>query len=382
MAETESPRAKILIVDDVPANIRMLEGILEPRGYAISTATNGREALDRITSDMPDLVLTDIVMPIMDGYDLCRKLRSAETTRLLPVIMITASGEQEKLNTIDAGADDFIVKPLNRAELLARVRSLLRVKDYQDQLKAKSLELAEINRTLEQRVTEQVTELERLNQLRRFLSPPLAEAIMSANDQSLLEDHRRHIAVVFADLRGFTAFSETAEPEELMAVLREYHEAAGAQVRLFEGTVGFFAGDGLMVFFNDPVPCPDPAARAVRMAVGMRRELQALAASWHKREYDLGFGAGIAMGYATLGKVGFEGRFDYTAIGSVVNQASRLCAEAGPGQILITQRVLTDVEQLVNCEHVGDFELKGFHRSVSAYNVVGALDPTAEIVPT
>ncbi|HLY66386.1 MAG TPA: adenylate/guanylate cyclase domain-containing protein, partial [Chloroflexota bacterium] len=260
-----------------------------------------------------------------------------------------------------AGADDFVLKPFNHAELLARVKSLLRVKQAQD-------ELAELNRTLEARVTEQVGELDRLGQLRRFLSPQLAN-LVNAGDESLLESHRRQIAVVFTDLRGFTDFSETAEPEDAMDVLREYHEAMGAQIHRYDGTVGFFAGDGLMVFFNDPMPCDDPAVRAVRMAAGMRDDMDRLTAAWEKRGFELGWGAGLHFGYATLGRVGYEGRWDYTAIGSVVNQASRLCAEAKPGQIIISQRVLADVEDLAEVTHIGDFELKGFHKPVAAYNV-------------
>jgi adenylate cyclase len=374
-------RPKLLLVDDLPPNLRMLEGILVPQGFEILTAANGREALEQISAERPDIVLTDVLMPVMDGYELCRRLRADEATRLLPVIMITASGEQEKSNALEAGADDFLVKPLNRPELVARVKSLLRVKRYQDQIEAQKAELAQLNesladlnRTLERRVSEQLRELERLNQLRRFLSPAVAEAVLDSANEALLEDHRRQVAVVFADLRGFTAFSETAEPEEVMKVLREYHRVLGGKVQEAGGTVGFFAGDGIMVFFNDPVPCPDPAGSAVDMAVQIRREMAQVTASWQQREYELGFGVGIALGYATLGEVGFEGRFDYTAIGPVVNQAARLSGEAAPGQILISQRVMADLGSRAVCEYVADFELKGFHRAVPAYNVVAFSD--------
>ena len=367
--ETTTAGAKIMVVDDTVANIRVLAAVLGPRGYSITTASNGEEALKKISSEMPDLVVTDIIMPVMDGYELCRQLRSDEATRFLPVIMVTASGDQEKLRALEAGADDFVVKPFDRAELTAKIRSLLRIKQYQDQINKQRVELEELNRTLEQRVAEQVEEIGRMSQLRRFLSPQLAEAVINSQDKSLLEWHRQQVSVVFADLRGFSSFSETAEPEELVDVLRDYHETVGIEVRRFHGTVGFFAGDGLMVFFNDPLPCPDPAPRALAMAVAMRKAMERLKATWAGKEYGLGFGAGVAIGYATLGSMGFEGRYDYTAIGPVVNQAARLCEEAKDGQILITQRLRTEVGDSIECEYLADLQLKGLVRTVQIYNV-------------
>lgn len=361
---------KILVVDDNPQNVKLLEAVLAPRGYLVVSANSGPEALDKLASEQPDLVLLDVVMPGMDGYEVCRRLRDDASTRLLPVVMITASGDQEKTRAIEAGADDFILKPFNQPELLARVKSLLRIKEYHDTIQRQTAELAELNLTLQARVQQQVEELERLSRLRRFLSPQLAELIVSSGDDKLLDSHRREIAVVFCDLRGFTAFAETAEPEEVMGVLGEYHEALGALIFRFEGTLGHFAGDGLMVFFNDPFPCPDPAAQAVRMTVAMREQMGELTASWRKRGYDLGFGAGVALGYATLGKIGFEGRFDYGSIGTVVNLASRLCDEAVAGQILVSQRVYTAVEGLVEAQRMEDFSLKGFHRPVPAFQVL------------
>jgi adenylate cyclase len=368
--EATTEAAKILLVDDTVANVRVLAAVLGPRGYSIMTATNGQEALRKIAAEPPDLVVTDILMPVMDGYELCRRLRAQEATRFLPVIMITASGDQEKLKALDAGADDFVMKPFDRAELTAKIRSLLRIKEYQDQINTQKVQLEELNRTLEQRVAEQVQEIGRMSQLRRFLSPQLAQAVMSSEDKSLLEWHRQHISVVFADLRGFSSFSETAEPEELVDVLREYHETIGIEVRRFQGTVGFFAGDGVMIFFNDPLPVPDPAPRALAMAVAMREAMERLKATWTKKEYGLGFGAGVAVGYATLGSMGFEGRYDYTAIGPVVNQAARLCAEAKDGQILITQRLRAEVEGAIECEYLAELQFKGLLRSVQVYNVI------------
>ena len=366
-----SEPGRILVVDDVPQNIRLLEAVLAPRGHTLVAATSGREALERLAETPgPDLVLLDVVMPEMDGYAVCRALRAEPATRFLPVIMITASGDREKLASIEAGADDFLTKPFDQAELLARVGSLLRIKRYQDTVEGQAAELATWNRELERRVREQVDALERLGRLRRFLSPQLADVVVSSGGESFLESHRREITVVFCDLRGFTGFSETVEPEDVMAVLGEYHAALGELIHHFEGTLERFAGDGLMVFFNDPLPCPDAPRRAVAMAVAMRERVAGLADGWRRRGHDLGFGIGIAQGHATLGRIGFEGRWDYAAIGSVTNLAARLCAEAGPGQILVSQRVQTATDGVALADAVGELELRGFSRPVRAYNVV------------
>jgi len=361
----------ILVVDDLPQNVRLLEAVLVPRGYTVVAATSGREALERVASDPPDLILLDIVMPEMDGYEVCRTLRANPATSFLPIVMITASGEQEKVVAIESGADDFIAKPFDHAELLARVGSLLRIKRYHDTIERQAAELAAWNRQLEQRVQEQVDALERMGRLRRFLSPQLAEMIMSSGDESFLKSHRREITVVFCDLRGFTAFAETVEPEDLMLVLNQYHAALGDLVHRFEGTLERFAGDGLMVIFNDPLPCPDGPRRAVRMAVAMRGRVTQLVEDWSRQGHELDFGVGIAQGHATLGQIGFEGRSDYTAIGSVTNLAARLCGAAAPRQILISQRVYTAAEDIVVADSVGELALRGFSRPARAYNVVG-----------
>ena len=369
----------LLVVDDLPQNVRLLEAILAPRGYRVVAAHSGREALDRLAAEPIDLVLLDILMPEMDGYEVCRALRAEPATSFLPVVMITASGEQEKVAAIEAGADDFVAKPFDQAELLARVHSLLRIKRYHDTIEAQAAELAAWNRELEQRVQEQVDALERLGRLRRFLSPQLAELVVSSGDDSFLQSHRREITVVFCDLRGFTSFSETVEPEDVMAVLSEYHGALGDLVDRFEGTLERFTGDGLMVIFNDPVDCPDAPERAVRMALAMRARVGELAEGWSRRGYDLDFGVGIAQGHATLGRIGFAGRSDYTAIGSVTNLAARLCAEAMGRQILISQRVRAAIEDVVVVDSVGELALRGFSRPAKAFNVVGLDEARARL---
>jgi adenylate cyclase len=355
---------KILVVDDVPINVKLLADLLTVKGYHVVTAANGTEALARIEKDRPGLVLLDVMMPGMSGYDVCRKIRENPATATLPVVMVTALDPgQERVKGIEAGADDFLTKPINQPELLARVRSLLRIKVLHD-------ELADWNRTLEQRVEQQLAQLDRLERLKRFFSPQLAELIVSGETEDPLKSHRREITVVFLDLRGFTAFAEMAEPEEVMGVLREYHAVMGRLILRHEGTLERFTGDGMMIFFNDPVPVPDAAERAVRMATGMRGEVDELLAKWRRSGYELDFGVGIAQGYATIGAIGFEGRMDYGAIGTVTNMAARLCGEAKPRQILISQRVLGAVEALIEVEDLGSLTLKGFSKPVPAFNVL------------
>jgi class 3 adenylate cyclase/CheY-like chemotaxis protein len=361
----------ILVVDDVPQNVRLLEAILAPKGYEVLTAETGEEAFVVMAKQTPDLILLDIVMPGIDGFEVCRRIRSDPATAYLPVVMITASGDKEKLQAIEVGADDFVTKPVEQAELLARVKSLLRVKAYHDTIERQAAELAAWNTTLEARVEAQLEELERIGRLRRFLSPQLADIVVSSGEESLLETHRREITVVFCDLRGFTAFSEKAEPEEVISILNEYHAAVGDLIFRFEGTLQGFTGDGLMVFFNDPIPCADAPQRAVQMAVAMRNRVQQLAEGWSRRGQDLGFGVGIAQGYATLGRIGFEGRFDYAAVGSVVNLAARLCAEAKSWQLLISQRVHAASDEITVVEPVEDLTLRGFADPIRAYNVRG-----------
>ena len=255
---------------------------------------------------------------------------------------------------------------------IENARLLQELRERTDQLEAQSQEVVKLNQQLEQRVTDQVDEIERMSRLRRFLPPQVADLIVASGSEKQLESHRREITALFCDLRGFTGFSESADPEDVMTLLREYHEAIGESIIKYSGTLERYAGDGVMVVFNDPVPVENPALQAVLMALEMRDAISALTETWHRWGHDIGFGIGIAHGFATLGTIGFEGRFDYAAIGTVSNVASRLCDEAKPGQILISPRVLTKVENAVKVEPVGEFELKGIRRPLAAYNVVGA----------
>ena len=369
---------RILVADDNAMSLDILRTRLAAHGYEILIAADGEEAVDIARRERPDLILLDIMMPKLDGFDVCRRLRADPALPFMPIILVTAKGDtKDVVAGLEAGGDEYLTKPVDQAALLGRVKSMLRIKALHDtaqeqgaRLEAQAGELAEWGRTLERRVAEQLAELERVNRFRRFLSPQLADVIVSSGGEKLLESHRREITVVFCDLRGFTAFAETAEPEVVMEVLRAYHEAMGELIFRHEGTLERFAGDGLMVFFNDPVPCPDPAARAVQMAIGMRERVGELEVEWRKHGFRLEFGVGIALGYATLGKIGFEGRFDYGAIGTVTNLAARLCDAARGGQILVSQRVFAAVEGRVEAEPVGELGLKGFLKPTPAFNVV------------
>jgi class 3 adenylate cyclase len=357
---------RILIVDDNETNRDILQTRLSLHGYDLKQACDGEEALVAAKALLPDLILLDIMMPKIDGIEVCKRLKNDASLPFMPIILTTAKADtKDVVQGLEAGADEYLTKPIDQTALVARVKSVLRLKALHDQVH-------ELNRGLEQRVTEQVGEIERMGRLRRFLPPQVADLIVSSGMESQLESHRREITALFCDLRGFTGFSESADPEDVMALLREYHTAIGTIIHKHGGTLERYAGDGVMVIFNAPVPVPDPALSAVKMALEMRAALSALIEKWRRLGHDLGFGIGISHGYATLGTIGFEGRFDYAAIGTVSNVASRLCDEAKPGQILISPRVLLAVEKDISVEPAGEFELKGIRRPMAVHNVVGS----------
>jgi class 3 adenylate cyclase len=360
---------KILIVDDEPFNLDVLEQELTEQGYVIERARDGAEALAKVAAFKPDVILLDYMMPRMNGIEALGHLRRSEEHKAIPVILLTAKGSQEdKARGLDAGADDYVVKPFEPVELLARVRSMMRIKHMHDSLE-------EWNQRLEGKVNHQVAEIERMRRLKRYLSPQVAETLLKGDDD-VFKSHRREITVVFLDLRGFTAFSDSAEPEEVMELLKNYHAEMGKLIFQYEGTLEHFAGDGIMIFFNDPIPCDNHTEKALRMAVDMRARVSALRKEWLKNGYELDLGIGLASSYATLGTIGFEGRMDYGAVGNVTNLAARLCDEAKGGQILTNQKTLSKVEDLVDAEPLEELHLKGFARPVTAFNIIKLKAPT------
>jgi adenylate cyclase len=372
---------RILVVDDTPENLEIMTMRLQRHGYDIVTAVDGEDALDKVRAVQPDLVLLDIMMPKLDGIALTKRLKADTSLPFIPIVLLTAKTDaKDVVAGLDAGGDDYLTKPVDHGPLVARVRSMLRIKELHDEVQKKTQELAVLNCTLEARVAAQVEEIERVSRLKRFLAPQLAEMIVSSRDEGILQSHRRDIAVLFCDLRGFTAFAETAEPEEVMGLLREYHDILGPLVHRYEGTLDHFQGDGLMVFFNDPLPCPDPAQRAVQLALSMHEVVANFAEDWRRRGRQIGFGAGIAQGFATLGQVGFEGCVVYSAIGTVTNVAARLSAEAKSGQTLVTARVAAAVKNMVEAESLGSMMLKGLSRPTDVCNIV-CLKKTSEPSP-
>src|SRR5882762_465062 len=357
--------ARILVVDDIADNVEILRMRLTSLGYEVIVAEDGERALAKVHEGLPDLILLDIMMPKIDGLEVVKRLKADPSLPFIPVILVTAKASPKDIVAgLDAGGDDYLTKPIDHGALVARVRAMLRIKALHDQVQ-------ELNQGLEAKVQAQVDELERVGRLKRFLAPQLAQAIISSGDEKILENHRREVAAFFCDLRGFTSFSETAEPEDIMALLSEYHGAVGPLIRKYEGTLDRFTGDGMMVFFNDPLPCPDAPERAARLAIEMRDAVAALAPSWKRRGHVLGVGIGMAQGYATLGRIGFEDRFDYTAIGAVINLAARLCSATENGQILTSGRLAAAIEGIAVIEDLGEREMRGMARPVPVCNLAG-----------
>ncbi len=372
--------AHILVVDDAEDNRAILRDRLESQGYRVSSANDGEEALLAVRGDPPDLILLDIMMPKLDGISALRRIKADASLPFIPIILLTSrSNTTDVVGGLDAGADEYLVKPIDHASLLARVKAMLRLKRLQDQLveqaerlRRQGNELAGWNRELETRVATQVGEIERMSRLKRFLAPQVTEAILaSPSGEAALQPARADVAVLFSDLREFTAFAELSEPEDVVKLLRDYHAVAGEHVFELGGTLERFAGDGMMVIFNAPVPCADFCRKAVELAVALRTGVGAVLADWNKRGASLGIGIGIAAGYATVGPVGFDKRLDYAAIGTVTNTAARLCAMAEPGQILVSQRIVTEIGTAWRTNPLGKVELKGFSKPALVYELAG-----------
>ena len=353
---------RILVVDDQRVNAEIVGGLLRNLGYEVHSVLDGQSALEYVAVHPVDLVISDIMMPGMDGYELCRRLRAAPGTALLPVVLVTSLDPQaERVRGIEAGADDFLSKPVNWAELFARVKRLLRVKALQDEIKS-------LNARLEERVRGQVAQLQRLSRLKRFFSPRVAEAIVAGGEE-MLAPHRREITAVFLDLRGFTAFTDRADPEEVLELLRAYHATLGRTVEEHGGTLEHFAGDGVMIFFNDPFPVERPAEHAVRMAASLQQAFAPIARVWEKLGHHVGLGIGIAQGDATLGVIGFEQRWEYAAIGNVPNLAARLCGEARAGEIIVDAQTERAIAAIAETQPVGPLTLRGFQQPVAAFRL-------------
>jgi class 3 adenylate cyclase len=365
-------RPLILAVDDVPENLEILRVRLEANGFEIITASDGEEGLASARAHSPDLLLLDIMMPKRDGISVLRELRADPDLKTMPVILVTAKADtRDVVEGLDAGGDDYLTKPFEHSALLARVRSMLRQKALHDTVQEQAETLRLWNQSLEERVAAQIAEIQRIGRLRRFLPKQVAELVLKSADESeLMRSARREITALFCDLRGFTAFAEVSEPEEVMSILAGYHATTGPLVDRYEGTLERFLGDGMMVLFNAPLPCANPVERAVRLGDDLRRALRALSAQWSAEGFVLSFGIGIAHGHATVGSIGFDARHDYTAIGSVVNQAARLCDTAGPEEILVTQRVASACEGLIETELLGPLSLKGFRQAVPCHRLL------------
>jgi adenylate cyclase len=369
----------ILAVDDTPQNLDLLRRRLTSQGYEVTTAEDGEAALERTAELLPDLILLDVMMPKLDGIETVRRLKANPAHQHIPVIMVTAKSDpMDVIEGLDAGGDDYLTKPIDHAALLARVRSMLRMKALHDKVHEQARELEEWSRLLERRVAEQIDQIARMERLRRFLPPQVAEILVGDRQGGdPLQSHRQDVTVVVADLRGFTSFAETAEPEEVLTVLREYHHCIGTLFAEHDATLERFVGDGVLALFNDPLPQEDHTGRAIQMTLEMREHVQVLCETWAKRGYMLGFGVGVTRGYATVGGVGFERRIEYSVIGTVPNLASRLCDEAKTGQILVSRPVIAALEDRAEFQLVGNLSLKGFHRPVPAFEILGLRNSVA-----
>ncbi len=356
----------VLIVDDEPANLKLLGQLLAPEGFEVQVARSGEQAIKLLQERLPNIMLLDVVMEGMSGYDVCKLVRADEGMRALPIILVTgARPGEEKAQGLNAGADEFLTKPVAREDLLARVRALLRVDTMHRQM-------VDWNRQLEERVATQVREMQKLDQLRNFLPAHVAD-LVAEGDDSLLSPRRRRITACFLDLHGFMEFAETAEPEEVMEVLGQYYQAVGGLAEKSGGTVEHFEGSGISLLFNAPVKMDDPEIAAVGFLVDMQKQGAALIKDWEDCGYELRLQLSAASGYASVGVLGFGGRSQYCANGAVMTLTRKLCEQSEDGQVLIDEKTLDVVSDEFETELLGERQLKGFSRPVAITAVIGRL---------
>jgi DNA-binding response OmpR family regulator len=378
---------RILIVDDQPQNVDVLQDRLEGQGYEILTATAGEAALTIAIEKQPDLILLDVLMPGMDGIEVCRRLKADRSLPFMPVIMVTAkSGNQDIVAGFEAGADEYLTKPLDQAALIARVKSMLRLKSFHDEARGQATEseaeaaaLEQWNETLEDRIQEQMIALERMGLLKRFLPPQLAEWVLSLDDAEPLMIQRREVTVLCCALQGFTTFVDTTEPERVFGLLRDYHKLIGPLMTQFGGNLERFAGDELLVVFNAPLTCDESILRAVGLATKMRQQLNKLTERWRSDGYVLDFGIGVAHGDATLGMVDLEGQWDYAVMGSVRHLASRLSETAQTGKILVSQSVWKGMEERIQAHPAGELALHRQMDPIPVFEVIGVKTSNREV---
>ncbi|TMV05621.1 response regulator [Ruegeria sediminis] len=362
----------ILVVDDQTDNRRILVARLESQGYATAEAADGAEALRKTRELLPDLILLDVMMPELDGFEVCRRIRADAGLPYIPIVLVTARTDLEDLVTgLDAGANDYLVKPVDHAALTARVRSALRVKALHDTVEEQRAELAGWNAALETKVADQMREIERAGRLRRYLPRQVAEQILAAGDgEDILGGRQTEVAVLFADLRGYTAYSDQYPPETVMAALNAFHRFAGPLIDRHGGTLERYLGDGLVVLFNAPIPCPDPVDRALNLARDMQQGFGPAIGRHQTADFGLGLGIGIAYGTATVGQIGFHGRQDYAAIGSVPNLAARLSDIAGQNQVLVSAATAQRAGQSHALKDLGERSLKGIAEPAAVFELV------------
>ncbi len=370
-ANCEPDQHRVLVVDDIQDNVTILAAHLKAKGYSTIAAYNGIDALKAAIQEKPDLIMLDINMPQLSGLDVCAQLKQHPDVSHIPIILVTAhSDTQDIVRGFEVGADDYLIKPYNYMEMLARVRSMLRIKDAQAQLLEANRQLDDLNRDLEKKVADQVEELQRVNRLRRFFSPQIVDSIVSSDSEAALAEHRRDITVVFLDLRRFTGFAEGNSPQVVLNAVRELHHTVGPIIFRHRGTLERFTGDGMMVFLGDPEPMADHPLKSVEMCVEIRDTVTTLTQNWAAEGYDLQLGNGIASGEASLGTIGFEGRLDYAAIGTVTNLASRICGKADGGQILIDESTQERLPAEIKTNQCGEIDLRGFSRMHTLYEVL------------